>query len=88
VGAISNASSSESPPDASARAFQAERDDLQNRREPSIQLDQKPAIVVRQPGSAPHFTPRNYQLMSERRVLGLKPALRLEWRSQDGQYET
>jgi hypothetical protein len=26
--------------------------------------------------------------MSERRVLGFKPALRLEWRSQDDQYET
>jgi len=26
--------------------------------------------------------------MSERRVLGFKPALRLEWRGQDGQYET
>jgi hypothetical protein len=54
----------------------------------SIQLDKKPAVVVRQPGSAPHFTPQNYQLMSERRVLGFKPALRLERRSQDGHYET
>jgi hypothetical protein len=26
--------------------------------------------------------------MSERRVLGFKPALRFEWREQDGQYET
>jgi hypothetical protein len=33
-------------------------------------------------------TPQNDQLMSERRVLGFKPALRLEWRDQDGQYET
>jgi hypothetical protein len=65
-----------------------DRDDLQNRREPAIQLDQKPAVVVRQPGSAPHFTPQNDQLMSERRVFGFKPALRLEWRSQDGQDET
>ena len=65
-----------------------DRDDPQNRREPSIQLDKKPAVVVRQPDPAPHFTPQNYQLMSERRVLGFKPALRLEWRSQDGQYET
>jgi hypothetical protein len=55
-----------------------DRDDLQNRREPSIQLDQKPAVVVRQPGPASHFTPQNYQLMSERRILCLKPALRLE----------
>jgi len=31
---------------------------------------------------------QNDQLMSERRVLGFKPAPRLEWRDQDGQYET
>jgi hypothetical protein len=35
-----------------------------------------------------HHTPQNDQLMSKRRVLGFKPALRLEWRGQDGQYET
>jgi hypothetical protein len=32
-------------------------------------------------------TLQNDQLMSERRVLGFKPALRLEWRGQDGQEE-
>jgi hypothetical protein len=37
------------------------------------------AVAVRQPGSAPHFMAQNDQLMSERRVLCLKPALRLEW---------
>ena len=31
---------------------------------------------------------QNDQLMSERRVLGFQPALRLEWRGQGGQYET
>jgi hypothetical protein len=45
-----------------------------------MQLDKKPAVVVRHP--------QTYQLMSERRILGFKPALRLEWRSQSGQYET
>ena len=34
-----------------------------------------------------HLTPQNDQLMSERRVLCFKPALRLEWRGQDGQDE-
>jgi hypothetical protein len=34
------------------------------------------------------IAPQNDQLMSERRVLGFKPALRLEWRDQDGQHET
>jgi len=32
--------------------------------------------------------PQDDQLMSERRVLGFKPALRLERLGQDGQYET
>jgi hypothetical protein len=65
-----------------------DREDLQNRRKPAIQLDKEPAIVVCEPDPALHLTPQNDQLMSERRVLGFKPALRLEWRGQDGQYET
>jgi hypothetical protein len=58
-------------------------DNVQNRRKPSIQLDKKPAVVVRQPDSARHFTPQNDQLMSERRVLCLEPALRLKLRGQE-----
>src|SRR5450759_4290 len=65
-----------------------DREDLQNRRKPPIQLDKEPAIVVCEPDPALHLTPQNDQLMSERRVLGFKLALRLEWRGQDGQYET
>ena len=53
-----------------------------------IQQDKEQAIVVREPNAAVYLTPQNDQLMSERRVLGFKPALRLEWRDQDGQYET
>jgi len=34
------------------------------------------------------LAPQIDQLMSERRILGLKPALRLEWCGQDGQDET
>ncbi|WP_207234555.1 hypothetical protein, partial [Bradyrhizobium sp. Leo170] len=34
------------------------------------------------------LTPKDNQLMSERRILCFKSALRLERRSQDGQYET
>ncbi|MGZ6154569.1 MAG: hypothetical protein ACXWNT_15975 [Gemmatimonadaceae bacterium] len=41
----------------------------------------------RELNAAVHLTPQNDQLMSERRVLGFKPALRLEWRGQDGQHE-
>jgi len=65
-----------------------DRDDLQDRWEPSIQLNQEPAVVVRQPDPALHLTPQNNQLMAERHILGFKPALRLEWRGQDGGYET
>jgi hypothetical protein len=64
-----------------------DREDLQNRRKPSIQLDQEPAIDVRKPGPAAHFTPQNDQLMSENRILYLKPALRLEGQSQEGKYK-
>jgi hypothetical protein len=60
-----------------------DREDLQNRWKPSIKLDQKPAVVVRQPYPALHLTPENVQLMSENRVLCLKSDLRLEWRGQE-----
>jgi hypothetical protein len=63
-----------------------DREDLQDRRKPSIQLDKEPAIVVREPDPALHLTPQNDQLMSECHVLCFKPA-RLEWRGQDGQDE-
>ena len=62
-------------------------EDLQDRRKLSIQLDKEPAIVVREPDPAAHLTPQNDQLMSEYHVLCFKPALRLEWRGQDGQDE-
>jgi hypothetical protein len=51
-------------------------------------LDKEPTIVVCEPDLALHITPQNDQLMSENRILCLKPALRLEWCGQDGQYET
>ena len=60
----------------------------QDRRKPAIQLDKEPAVVIREPDPTAHFAPQNDQLMSERCVLGLKPALRLEWRRQNGQSET
>jgi hypothetical protein len=62
-------------------------ENLQDRWKPAIQLDQEPAVVVRQLDAAPHLAPQNDQLMSERRILCYKPALRLEWRGQEGQYE-
>jgi len=59
--------------------------DLQDRRKPSIHLEEEPAIVVREPGPAGHLAPQNDQLMSERSIFSLKPTLRLEWRGQHGQ---
>jgi hypothetical protein len=64
-----------------------DRDDLQDRWKPSIQLDKKPAIVVRKPGPAAQHTPQNDQLMSECRVLCFKPTPQLERRGQDGKDE-
>src|SRR5258708_194845 len=61
---------------------------LQDRRTPTIHLEEEPAIVVREPGPAGNLTPQNDQLMSENRILRLKPALRLERRGKDGQNET
>src|SRR5712692_22107 len=63
-------------------------DDLQNRRKPSIHLNEEPAIIVREPDATMQTTPQNNQLMSKHRVLRLKPQLRLEWRGQDSKSET
>jgi len=54
-----------------------DRENLQDRWKPSIELDQEPTIIVREPHPAPHPTPQNDQLMAERRILGFKPQLRL-----------
>jgi hypothetical protein len=56
--------------------------------ETSDQMDQEPAIMVREPDATKQPTPHDNQLMSKHRVLSFKPQLRLEWRGQDGQNET
>src|SRR6266481_6734218 len=63
-------------------------ENLQDRRKPAIELDKKPAIMVREPDATRQPTPHDIQLMSKHRVLSFKPQLRLEWRGQDGQNET
>jgi hypothetical protein len=62
-------------------------EDLQDRREPAIELDEEPAIAVRQLDPAPYLASQDDQLMSQRRILHLKPPLRLEWRGQRGKNE-
>src|ERR1700726_4365731 len=59
-------------------------EDLKDRREPTIKLNEEPAIVVRKLGPTPDLAAQDDQLMSKRRILRLKPALRLECRDQDG----
>ena len=46
------------------------------------------AIPVREVDTTTRFPLQHDQLMSERRVLCLKSALRLEWCGQGGHYET
>jgi transposase len=62
-------------------------DGLEDRWKPSIQQDQEQAISVRELGTTAHPPLQHNQLMTERRVLGLKSALRLERRGEQGQAE-
>ena len=54
-----------------------DRDGLEDRWKPSIQLDQEQAISVRELDTTAHPPLQHNQLMTERRVLGLKSAPRL-----------
>ncbi len=64
-----------------------DRDSLQDRRKPSIQLAQEQAIAVRELDATSHLPPQHSQLTPERGVLGLKSALRLERRGEQHQEE-
>ena len=64
-----------------------DRDGLEDRWKPSIQLDQEQAIPVREVDTTTHLPLHYDQLMSERTVLCLKSALRLERRGEQGQEE-
>jgi hypothetical protein len=64
-----------------------DRDGTEDRWRPSIQQDQEQAIPICEPDATPHPALQHNQLMTERRVLGLKSALRLERRDGQGQEE-
>jgi hypothetical protein len=64
-----------------------DRDGLQDRWEPSIQLDEEQAIAIREVDATANPPPQHSQLMPERRVLCLKSALRLERRGEQGEEE-
>src|SRR5512139_2832792 len=50
-------------------------------------MDEEQPIPIREPDAATHLSPQYDQLMSERSVLCLKSALRLERRGEQGQEE-
>src|SRR5262249_17682796 len=60
-----------------------DRDHLQDRWKPSIQLDEEQAIIVGEPDPPTHLTAQHSQLLSERSIFAFKLALRLKWRDQD-----
>jgi len=60
---------------------------LEDRWKPSIQLDQEQVIPIRELNATAHPPLQHNQLMTERRVLGLKSAFRLERRDGQGQEE-
>jgi hypothetical protein len=49
------------------------RHDLQDRRKPSIHPDEEPAVVICEPSPALQLTTQDDKLMSEHRILRLKP---------------
>jgi hypothetical protein len=62
-----------------------DRDGLEDRWKPSIQLDQEQAISVRELDTTANPPLQNNQLISERSVLCLKSTLRLDRRGEEGQ---
>src|ERR1035437_9075050 len=58
-----------------------------DRREPAIELDEEPAVVVREASPALQLASQDDHLMSKHCILRLKPDVRLERRSQHGQNE-
>ena len=64
-----------------------DRDGLEDRWKPSIQLDQEQAIAIREADATANPAPQHNQLMPQRRVLCFKSTLRLEWRGEQGQEE-
>jgi hypothetical protein len=64
-----------------------DRDGLKDGWKPSIQLDQEQAIPIREMDATAHPPLQHNQLMSERGVLCLKSAPRLERRGEQGQEE-
>src|SRR5262249_31778035 len=56
-----------------------DRDDLQDRRKPSIQLDKEQAIAIRKPDAPVHDPAQHNNLVPERSIFDFKSTLRLKW---------
>ena len=56
---------------------------LEDRRKSPIQQNEEQAVVARELDPATQLSLQHDQLVSQCRVLDLKPALRLEWGGQD-----
>ena len=50
-------------------------ENLKDRWEPAIELDEEPPVAVRKPGPPLQLASQDGQLMSEHRILRLKPAV-------------
>src|ERR1700726_4406362 len=64
-----------------------DRDGLENRRKPAIQLDEEQPVAVRQLDPTAHLALQNHQLMAKRCILCFKSALGPEERSTQVQKE-
>jgi hypothetical protein len=85
---IFTASSSETLPDANEREFPAERlSGFAGLKETSGKAGPGKKIEVREMDPAAHLTAQHHHLVSKRRILSLKPALRLDRRDQDADDE-
>jgi len=63
-----------SPMPTDQRLWTDDRDDLQNRRKPSIQLDKEQAIAGRKPDAPMHHPAQHNHLVPERSIFGFKSA--------------
>jgi Integrase core domain len=60
---------------------------LENRREPSIKLQEEEPIAIRKLDATTQLALQNAHLLPQRGILGFKPKLRLEWQEQQSQQE-
>jgi hypothetical protein len=64
-----------------------DRHGLEDRGKPAIQLDEEQAVAIREVNTTSHLALQHSQLMTERGILCLKPAPRLERRGEQRKEE-